>query len=94
MTASLLRHEQIQTTWAKAREVARFTDHVLAVAKRKTLVSRREISGTITPKDIQKKIYETLVPRYETRSGGCTTVHRVGTRRGDGAEMAVLQLLP
>lgn len=93
LATSLLRHEQIQTTHAKAKEAARFAEGILALAKKKTLTSRREVAAAVNDKDVQKKIYDVLVPRYQTRAGGCTRVYRLGTRSGDNAEMAVLKLV-
>lgn len=93
MATSLLKHEQVRTTLAKAREVSRFAERLLSVAKRKNLTAYREVSATVADKEVRKKIYDVLVPRYQSRPGGCTRVHRTGTRRGDGAEMAVIQLV-
>lgn len=93
MATSLLRHEQIQTTFPKAREVARFAEGVLAVAKRKDLPSVRRVSAQIADKEVQRKIHDVLVPRYQARAGGCTKVYRLGRRLSDGAEMAVVKLV-
>ena len=90
---SLLKHEQIQTTYAKAREVSRLADKLLSSAKKKNLVSLREIAAAIPDKTVRKKIYDVLVPRYQARAGGITRVLRLGQRAGDGAEMAVVKLV-
>jgi large subunit ribosomal protein L17 len=90
---SLLKHEHIQTTYAKAREVSRYAERLLAKAKKKTLPSIREVNGAIQDKAVQKKIYDVLVPRYQTRPGGVTKVVRLGQRAGDGAEMALVKLI-
>ena len=93
LATSLLRHEQIQTTHAKAKEVGRFAEGILAQAKRQTLASRRRVAAEITDKAVQKKIYDILVPRYKTRAGGCTRVFRLANRTGDNAEMALIKLV-
>ena len=93
MSASLLKHEQVRTTYAKARELSRFAEGVLATAKRKSLPALREVAAAVPEKEVRKKIYDVLVPRYQSRSGGLTRVFRVGTRAGDGAEMAVVKLI-
>lgn len=90
---SLLLHERIRTTLPKAKEVRRFAEHILSVAKRKTLDSRRRVYAEITDKEVQKKIYDVLVPRYAARPGGCTRIFKLGARQGDNAEMAVIQLV-
>jgi large subunit ribosomal protein L17 len=93
MAASLLLHEQVRTTVAKAREVESFVNHLLAIAKRKTLVSQRLLAAEIPDHDIRRKVNEVLVPRYQTRTGGCCRFFRLGLRMGDGAEMALLKLM-
>lgn len=93
LTVSLLKHEEIRTTHAKAKEAARFAEGILALAKQKTLPARREIAAAVNDKDVRKKIYDVLVPRYLSRPGGCTRIYRLGTRSGDNAEMAVLKLV-
>jgi large subunit ribosomal protein L17 len=93
LTVSLFRHEQIRTTVPKAKELSRFADGVLALAKQKTLEGRRRVSGEINDKMIRRKIYDVLVPRYQTREGGCTRIHRIGARSGDNAEMALIRLV-
>ena len=92
-TASLLKHELIRTTYAKAREVSRFTEGILAAAKRKNLPSLRAVAAAIPDRDIRKKIYDVLVPRYQARAGGMTRVLRLGARDGDNAQMAVIKLV-
>lgn len=93
LAVSLFRHEEIRTTTAKAKEAARFAEGLLALAKRNALPARREIAAAINDKDVRKKIYDVLVPRYQTRAGGCTRVYRLGPRPGDNAEMAILKLV-
>ncbi|MGQ0645023.1 MAG: 50S ribosomal protein L17 [Elusimicrobiota bacterium] len=93
MAASLLKHEQVRTTYPKAREVARFTESLLALAKRRNLSAVRRVRSQVPDRAVNKKIFDVLIPRYETRAGGCTRVFRLGRRMGDGAEMAVVKLV-
>lgn len=93
MATQLLRHEQIKTTYPKAREVARYAEGLVAQAKHKDLSSYRRVSSQIQDKEVQKKLYEVLVPRYQARAGGCTRVFKLGRRLSDGAEMAVIKLV-
>jgi large subunit ribosomal protein L17 len=88
-----LRHEQVKTTYSKAREVARFTEGIVAQAKKKNLTSIRRVSAQIQDKEVNKKLHDVLVPRYQERPGGCTRVFRLGRRMGDGAEMALVKLI-
>jgi large subunit ribosomal protein L17 len=93
LATSLLRHEQITTTYAKAKEVSRFAETIIAKAKNKNLTTIRLVNSQIQDKDVSRKIYDVLVPRYQTRSGGCTRVFRLTRRQGDGAEMALVKLI-
>ena len=93
LATHLLRHEQIKTTLPKAREVARFTEHLLALAKRQNLASTRRVYADLQDRVVRKKIQDVFVPRYRDRQGGCTRVFRLGRRLGDGAEMAVIKLI-
>jgi large subunit ribosomal protein L17 len=93
-TLGLLKHERICTTYAKAREVSRFAEGVLALAKKKDLSSLRRVAAAVPAWDVRKKIYDVLVPRYQARSGGVTKVLRLKPRLGDNAEMALIKLIP
>ncbi len=93
LTVSLFRHEQVKTTVPKAKELSRYADGVLALAKAKTLEKRRRVAAEVNDKDVRKKIYDVLVPRYQSRAGGCTRIHRLGNRAGDNAEMALIRLV-
>ncbi len=93
LATSLFQHEQIKTTLAKAKEVSRFSESLLAVAKRKDLTSTRKVSAVIPDREVRRKIYDVLVPRYQARAGGCTRIYRLGRRLGDGAETALIKLV-
>lgn len=93
LTVSLFRHEQVRTTWAKAKELSRYAEGVMATAKQKTLSARRRVKADINDKDVRKKIHDVLVPRYQSRSGGITRIHRLGARSGDNAEMALIRMV-
>ena len=93
LTVSLFRHEEIRTTVAKAKELSRFAEGVLARAKKNTLESRRRVTADVNDEDVRKKIYDVLVPRYQDRPGGCTRIHRLGARSGDNAPVALIRLV-
>jgi len=99
---SLLRHERIETTMPKAKELRPFVERLITVAKRgvkaadpkgKTLNARRLVIADIPDTEVVGKLFDTLVPRFADRPGGYTRILRVGFRRGDGAEVAQVELV-
>ncbi|MBN1622274.1 MAG: 50S ribosomal protein L17 [Endomicrobiales bacterium] len=93
LATALFQHEKIKTTLPKAKELASYSEKLISTAKPSDLVARRYISREIKDKNIQKKLFEILVPRYQDRSGGFTQIFRIGERPGDGAEMAIIRLI-
>jgi len=93
MTASILEHGRIQTTLAKAKEVRKMVDYTINLAKREDLHSRRLVIRLIPNKMMVTKLFDEIAPRYKERSGGFTRIYRLGPRRGDAAEMAVIELV-
>ena len=99
---ALLRHERIETTMPKAKELRPFVERLITVAKRgaaastvqgRTLHARRLVLSELPDKDVVGKLFETLVPRFADRPGGYTRILRVGFRRGDGSEVAQVELV-
>ena len=99
---SLLRHEHIETTVPKAKELKPFVEHLITIAKRgnaagnaegKALSARRMVLADIPDKEIVAKLFDTIAPRFADRPGGYTRLLRVGFRRGDAAEIAQLELV-
>jgi large subunit ribosomal protein L17 len=93
MATSLFRHERIRTTEAKAKELRPYAERLITLARRGDLHARRQAARRIHDKEALKKLFETLGPRYSERPGGYTRILKLGRRRGDGAEMAVVQLV-
>lgn len=93
LATSLFLHEKITTTLAKAREASRFSNHLIAVAKKGGLNAQKAIAKDIHNDEIRKKIFDVLVQRYASRNGGCTQIFRLQSRQGDNAEMALLRLI-
>lgn len=93
MAESLFLHEKIQTTFPKAQDVARFAEGIITSAKEGGLNAQRKVARSVHQKEIQKKLFDVLVPRYQSRNGGYTQIIRNGYRQGDAAAMAVLRLL-
>jgi large subunit ribosomal protein L17 len=93
MAASLFQLEKVQTTLPKAKEVASFSEKLITIASPGTLTAKRAFDKEIHDNQVQKKMFEVLVPRYKDRKGGYTQIFRIGRRRGDGAEMALIRLI-
>jgi len=93
MATSLIRHERIKTTTAKAKELRPFTERLITLARRGDLHARRQAARTIHDKEALKILFDTLGPRYAERDGGYMRILKVGPRKGDGAEVALVQLV-
>jgi large subunit ribosomal protein L17 len=93
MVTSLLRHERIVTTTPKAKELKRFADKVITLAKRGSPHHRRIAHRDVRDVEVLNKLFDTLAGRFQTRPGGYTRIVRVGRRHGDNAEMAVIELV-
>ena len=99
---ALLRHERIQTTLPKAKELRPFVERLITIARRgvaageangKTLHARRLVLAELPDREVVSKLFETLAPRFAERPGGYTRILRVGFRRGDSAEVAHVELV-
>ena len=99
---ALLRHEKIETTMPKAKELRPFVERLITIAKRgvaagdangKALHARRLVLAELPDKDVVGKLFDTLAPRFAERPGGYTRILRVGFRRGDAAEVAHVELV-
>lgn len=93
LATSLLENKQVRTTTAKAKEARKTIERLITFAKRGTLADRRQVLRTVRDKSVVKSLFEEIAPTYESRPGGYTRVIKLGRRRGDGAEMAVLELV-
>ena len=93
MAASLIKHEQIVTTLAKAKDLRRVMDKYITLAKRGDLNSRRIAASRMGDEAMVKKLFDTLAPRYKDRAGGYTRVMKAGYRYGDSAPVAVIEFV-
>jgi large subunit ribosomal protein L17 len=95
LATALFERERIQTTLMKAKELRPYAERLITMAKREEgrLAARREVARSIRDPKIVKKLFESLGARYATRPGGYTRILRLGPRKGDGAEMAIVELL-
>lgn len=89
---SLILYENIKTTLAKAKVIKAKIDHLLAIAKKNDLPSRRNLLAYLLDKKAVKKVYEILIPRYKNIKSGFTLIYRINPRLGDSAPMAILKL--
>ena len=99
---ALLRHERIETTVPRAKELRPFVERIITIAKRglaggdangRTLHARRLVLRDIHDREVVTKLFDTLAPRFEARPGGYTRILRLGYRRGDSAEVAQIELV-
>jgi large subunit ribosomal protein L17 len=99
---ALIRHEHIETTVPKAKELRPFVERIITIAKRgiaggeangRVLHARRTVLQDIPNRDVVAKLFDTIAPRFETRPGGYTRILRLGYRRGDSAEVARIELV-
>lgn len=93
MAVSLLRHETINTTLPKAKELRRIVEPMITLGKAPTLANRRLAFDRLRDRDIVTKLFEQLGPRYATRNGGYLRILKNGFRKGDNAPMALIMLM-
>src|SRR5450432_2401326 len=94
LTLSLIEHEQIVTTLPKAKELRSVAEKLITMAKKSSLHARRLVTARLMNNDVLvKKLFDTIAPRYKSRMGGYTRVLKAGFRAGDGAPVAVIELV-
>ena len=93
LVTSLIRHERITTTTPKAKELKRFADKMITLAKRATPHARRLAHRDVRDVEVLNKLFGPIADRFKARPGGYTRLVRVGNRAGDNAELAVIELL-
>lgn len=93
MVTSLLKHEKIQTTDAKAKELRRWADHVITLAKRGDLHARRQVLSIVREKDVVHKLFAEVAERFGSREGGYTRLTKIGNRAGDAAPTTLIELV-
>ena len=93
MVTFLLENGSIETTLTRAKEVRALTEKMITLGKKNTLAARRQALAFITKEDVVTKLFSTIAPEYAERNGGYTTIYKLGPRRGDGAEMALIKLV-
>ena len=93
LSTELFRHERIRTTLMKAKELRPFAEKLITLSKRETLHARRLVLRDIHDKDVVSKMFDTISSRFAQRPGGYTRIIKLGPRRGDNAEMALIELI-
>lgn len=93
MVTLLLENGQIETTLTRAKEVRSMAEKMITLGKKNTLASRRAALAYITKESVVAKLFNEIAPKYATRQGGYTQIFKLGARRGDASEMAIVRLL-
>jgi len=93
MVTLLLKNGQIETTLTRAKEVRSMAEKMITLGKKNTLASRRAALAYITDENVVSKLFNEIAPTYENRNGGYTQIFKLGARRGDAAEMAIVKLI-
>lgn len=93
MVTFLLEKGKIETTVTRAKEVRSMTDKMITLGKENTLHSKRQVYAFVTKEAVAKKLFDEIAPKYTERNGGYTRIIKTGPRRGDSAEMAIIELM-
>ncbi|MBQ4129091.1 MAG: 50S ribosomal protein L17 [Ruminococcus sp.] len=89
----LLENGKIETTLTRAKEVSSLAEKMITIAKTETLANKRNVMAFITKEDVATKLFKEIAPKYADRNGGYTRITKIGPRRGDAAEMAIIELI-
>jgi large subunit ribosomal protein L17 len=93
MVTFLLENGRIETTVTRAKEVRPLAEKMITLGKKGTLAARRQVMAFVTKEDVVVKLFDELAPSYSERNGGYTRIIKTGPRRGDAAEMAIIELV-
>ena len=93
MVTCLLENGRIETTVTRAKEVRAMTEKYITLGRNNTLAAKRQAMAFITKEAVVKKLFDEIGPNYANRNGGYTRITKIGPRRGDAAEMAIIQLI-
>ena len=92
LATSLFRHERIETTTAKAKELRPYAERLITLARRGDLHARRLVARKIQDREVLGKLFDEISPRYAERPGGYTRILKLGNRKGDAAEISLIEL--
>lgn len=90
MVTYLLENGQIETTVTRAKEVRSAAEKIITIGKKSDLHSKRQVYAYVTKESVSKKLFDEIAPKYANQNGGYTRIVKIGPRRGDAAEMAII----
>ncbi|AZV58723.1 50S ribosomal protein L17 [Clostridium sp. AWRP] len=93
LVTNFLKHGKIQTTVTRAKETRSLAEKMITLAKRGDLHARRQVLSFVTEEEVVKNLFADIAPKYAERNGGYTRMYKMGPRRGDGAELVILELV-
>ncbi|SUY48234.1 50S ribosomal protein L17 [Clostridium putrefaciens] len=93
LVTSFLKYGKIETTEARAKETKRLAEKMITLGKRGDLHARRQVLAFVTEEEVVRNLFDNIAPKYSERNGGYTRIYKVGPRRGDGAEVVILELV-
>ncbi len=93
MVTYLFENGKIETTVTRAKEVRTVAEKMITISKDNSLHAKRQVFAYVTKEAVSKKLFDEIAPRYSDRNGGYTRITKIGPRRGDAAEMAVIELV-
>ncbi|MBR3972143.1 MAG: 50S ribosomal protein L17 [Ruminococcus sp.] len=93
MVTFLFENGKIETTVTRAKEVSSMAEKMITIAKENTLHNKRMVMSFVTKEDVAHKLFTEIAPNYKDRNGGYTRITKIGPRRGDAAEMAIIELI-
>ena len=93
LVTSFLKNGKIETTVTRAKETRNLAEKMITLAKRGDLHARRQVLAFVYEEEVVKNLFENIAPKYAERKGGYTRIYKVGPRRGDGAEVVILELV-
>ena len=93
MVTYLLENNKIETTVTRAKEVCPLAEKMITLGKQNNLAAKRQVLSFVTKEAVVKKLFDEIAPKYADRNGGFTRITMIGPRRGDAAEMAIIELI-
>ncbi len=94
LLTSLVEHEELETTHTRCKMLKREVDKLITIGKKGTVHHRRIVARTLYRRDLVNKLFDVIAPRYDDRAGGYSRIMPLGFRRGDGAAVSIIQLIP
>ena len=93
LVTSFLKNGKMETTVTRAKETRALAEKMISLAKRGDLHARRQVLAFVTEEEVVKNLFDNIAPKYAERNGGYTRMYKIGPRRGDGAELVILELV-